>query len=68
MNVFEEFKANGNGNAPVFSNEIKANLVDVIAKKLNLKLNATKMALKIKIRKYEHIQILDKPHHHFKKK
>lgn len=68
MNVFEEFKTSGNGNVPVFSSEVKVNLVEVIAKKVSMKLDATKMAQKIRIRKYENIQILDKPQHHLKKK
>ena len=52
MNVFEEFKSGSNHAAPIISNDTKVHLVDVIGKKLNLKLNATKMAQKLKIRKF----------------
>ncbi len=51
MNVFEEFKGKDKKYVPNFSVETKTSLIEFISKKLNLKLNTSKIVNKMKIKK-----------------
>jgi len=47
----EEFKVSKKYVTPNFSNEIKTNVIEIMSKFMNLKLNVNKMLPKIKIKK-----------------
>lgn len=51
MHILQEFDANKKNHSPAFSHDVKAQIVSMISKRLNLKLNAAKIIPRMKIKR-----------------